>query len=201
MDKLIGSTTSPFVRKLRMIIIKHNFPIELEAINYLEAKDSEYLKSVNPINKIPILITQENGKDIAIYDSRVIYNYLAKKYQLKPLSIQDENIYSAIDGLIETSVNLFSLRRGGLQLNNENSYIVRQMDRIPSILLYLLPWVNSLDKNNPEHWNILSMNMYSYLYWANFREILDLSPYPAFQKFLADFSNHPGVKETSPDKN
>lgn len=71
---LIGSLTSPYVRKLRLLM-HGNIAIEFKAINYLEKNDSDYLKSLNPINQIPLLIDDEQ----TIYDSRVIFNYLCKK--------------------------------------------------------------------------------------------------------------------------
>jgi len=190
---LIGSVTSPYVRKIRILL--HTLaPFELKAINYLEKNDSDYLKSINPINQIPILLDGE----VRIYDSRVIYNYLAKKHKLKTLSVEEENILSAIDAAMDTSINLFSLRRGGLDLNGGNSYIERQKERVALIFNYLTPWVQSLDEKNQAHWNILTMSLYSYLFWGEFREMLDLSAYPDLKKFLERFKEAPGVELTIP---
>lgn len=190
---LIGSLTSPYVRKMRILL--HSLaPYELKSINYLEKNDSDYLKSINPINQIPVLL----DNDVKIFDSRVIYNYLAKKHKLNPLSIDEENILSAIDAALDTSINLFSLRRGGLDLNGGNSYIERQQERIPLILNYLTPWIKSQDEKNPAHWNFLTMSFYAYLYWGEFRAILDLSSYPDLKNFLERFKNAPGVAETAP---
>ena len=190
---LIGSLTSPYVRKLRLLL-NNLAPYELKCINYLEANDSEYLKTINPINKIPILI----DNDKTIYDSRVIYNYLAHKHDLKALSIHEENILSAIDAALDTSINLFSLRRGGLDLNGGNTYIERQKERIPLLLNYLAPWAERLDPKNPNDWNYLSMSLYSYLYWGTFREILDLSQHNSLKEFLVKFASAPGVSDTIP---
>jgi len=190
---LIGSLTSPYVRKLRLLL-NNLASYELKCINYLEANDSEYLKNINPINKIPILL----DGDKTIYDSRVIYNYLAKKHDLKPFSIEEENILSAIDAALDTSINLFSLRRGGMDLNGGNAYIERQKERIPLLLNYLTPWAEKLDPKNSNDWNYLSMSLYSYLYWGTFREILDLSQHDSLKQFLAKFKDLPGVFETNP---
>ena len=188
---LIGSLTSPFVRKIRLAC-HGKLDIEFKAINYLEEKDAAYLQSVNPINKLPILIDGEQK----IYDSRVIYNYLSKKHGWTPLSLEDENRLSAIDGAADTSVNLFSLKRAGLDINMNNWYLQRQRERIPSIFQYLSPWVRSLDGTNPKHWNYPTMSLYSYVYWGQFRQMLNLEPYPEYQRFLKDFSTKPGIRET-----
>jgi glutathione S-transferase len=190
---LIGSFTSPYVRKMRLLLFNLG-TYEFKSINYLEKQDSDYLKSINPINQIPILLDGETK----IFDSRVIFNYLSKKHQLKALSIAEENILSAIDAAMDTSISLFSLRRGGLNLNAENSYIERQVERVPLILKYLTPWVESLNANNREDWNFLTMSLYSYLYWGVYRDIVDLKDFPAHKKFLEQFKNAPGVLETTP---
>jgi glutathione S-transferase len=162
--------------------------VDFKTVNYLEKNDADYLKSINPINKIPVLIDQGQ----AIFDSRVIYNHLAKKYLWTPLTIEEENILSAIDAAMDTSINLFSLKRGGLDwTTTPNSYITRQEERIPLILKFISPWLAK-----PQSWNFVSMSLYSYLDWASFRGLLDLSPYPEMQEFLNHWKNAPGVQET-----
>jgi glutathione S-transferase len=183
---LIGSTTSPYVRKIRLCM-HSKISYELKTINYLEQNDAKYLKNVNPINKIPILI----DKTEVIFDSRVIYNYLSKKYLWAPLSMKQENILSAIDAALDSSINLFSLQRGGLDLSVPNPYITRQKERIPLLMDYLSLWTYSAHE-----WNFLSMSLYSYLDWASFRGQINLDLYPTMKHFHDYFKNAAGVEET-----
>jgi len=195
MYTLIGSLTSPYVRKLRLFFQQINLSHELKSINYLEENDSNYLKKINPINKIPVLLIN----DEPLYDSRVIYYYLAKKHQIKELSLKEENYLSAIDGAMDSSINLFSLRRGGMDITpGKNSYIDRQRARVEEILDYITPYAKSLDPKNPADWNFVSISLYTYLFWANFREMLDLSNRPELTAFLERFKDMPGVSETTP---
>jgi glutathione S-transferase len=99
---------------------------------------------------------------------------------------------------MDAQINLFSLKRGGMDIDAGNSYIDRQKERIPLILAYLGPWVQTLDKSNPTHWNFVSMSLYSYLDWGVFRNLLHLKNDSIFIKFLEDFKNSPGVLETKP---
>lgn len=188
---LIGSLTSPYVRKIRLLL--HGTDYELKVVNYMEEAGNEYLKSVNPVNKLPVLI----DGDTTILDSRVIYNYLAKKNKWKELTIDEENILTAIDGAMDSSISLFMLRRGGLDLNAGNGLVLRQKERIPHILNFLTPWVRTLDDKNPAHWNFLTMSLYSYLYWVDFREMYKLENHPDLKIFLEKFKNAPGVVETT----
>jgi glutathione S-transferase len=188
---LIGSLTSPYVRKIRLIL--HGSPYELKMVNYMEEAGNEYLKSINPINKLPVLI----DGDKTILDSRIIYNYLSEKNNWPKLSIEEENILSSIDGAMDSSISLFMLRRGGLDLDCGNAHIERQKARVPHILNYLNPWVKNLDEKNPADWNFLSMSLYSYLYWVEFREMYNLENHPDLKLFLEKFKHSPGVLETT----
>ena len=49
--RLLGSLTSPYVRRLRMYMA--DIPYELEIVNYLETDQDSRLSSVNPIKRIP----------------------------------------------------------------------------------------------------------------------------------------------------
>ncbi len=190
--RLIGSYTSPFVRRLRLAMYGR-VDFELEVVNYMEEPGKSYLQSISPINKLPILIDGQQK----IFDSRVIYNYLARRHDWKALTLDQENLVSAIESGMDTCVNLFLLKRGGLDPASDNWYLQRQRERVPSVLDYLKPWIEKLNPKQDADWNFASMSLYSFLYWAQFRGMLDLSGRPECLKFLEDFKNKPGVAETT----
>lgn len=187
---LIGSYTSPYVRKLRLLL-HGDQNVTFKPVNYFEEEGNKYLKSINPFNQLPMLL----DGDQPVYDSRVIYNYIAKKKNLKPLTISEENILSAIDTTLATGVNLFSLRKGGVNIEDTSNYfLVRQRERIPSLIEMLKPWAAS---QKPEtDWNYLTMSMYSMLYWMDFREVYNFAAIPEMVDFLKRFKDCPGVAET-----
>ena len=188
---LIGSLTSPYVRKIRLLL--HGTPFELKIVNYLEEAGNDYLRSINPVNKLPVLIDGNR----TILDSRIIFNYLSKKNNWVPFTIEEENILTAIDGAMDSTINLFMLARGGLDLNCGNAFVERQTARIPHILESLTPWVKTLDHKNPTHWNFLTISLYCFLYWAEFRKMYNLENHPEMKQFLENFKDAPGVAETS----
>jgi glutathione S-transferase len=191
--KLIGSLRSPFTRMCRLFFINNDIGFEFEIINYLEKKeDAEYLAKISPINKIPILM----DGDQKIFDSRVIYNHIVRKHGLKNLSVDEENIVSAIQSSMDVLVNLFLFNKGGLKLDSENWYVQRQRERIPQTFEFILPWMRELNANKPADWNYPSMILYSFLDWAQFRELLDLKYYPEYLVFLEKFKDARGIKET-----
>jgi len=69
--KLIGSPTSPFVRKVRIVFLEKKVDVALEIENVWVADTKISLN--NPLGKVPCLLL-EDGE--AIYDSRVIAEYV-----------------------------------------------------------------------------------------------------------------------------
>ena len=69
--KLIASPTSPYARKVRMVLAEKNIPFEL-IIDIPWNADTDVPK-FNPLGKIPVLVLE--GGD-TLYDSRVIVEYL-----------------------------------------------------------------------------------------------------------------------------
>jgi glutathione S-transferase len=68
--KLIGSLTSPYVRKVRIVFFEKKVDVDLELENVWAADTKIALN--NPLGKIPCLLL-EDGE--TIYDSRVIAEY------------------------------------------------------------------------------------------------------------------------------
>jgi len=68
--KLIGSLTSPYVRKVRVVMAekKLDFQLVLE-----DPWNDEVVRKSNPLSKVPCLV-MEGGE--AVFDSRVIVEYL-----------------------------------------------------------------------------------------------------------------------------
>ena len=69
--KLIGSTTSPYVRKVRVVMAEKRLDYALVLENVWAADTS--IAASNPLGKVPCLVME--GSD-AMFDSRVIVEYL-----------------------------------------------------------------------------------------------------------------------------
>lgn len=69
--KLIGSLTSPFVRKIRILLIEEGIPHEL-ILDDVWGADSNVAEH-NPLGQVPCLIFDSG---YTLYDSRVIEDYL-----------------------------------------------------------------------------------------------------------------------------
>ncbi len=71
--KLIYSNTSPYSRKVRMVVIEKGLDEQVEMVACNPFNDAAMLKDANPLAKVPVLILDEGN---ALYDSPVICEYL-----------------------------------------------------------------------------------------------------------------------------
>lgn len=69
--KLIGSLTSPYVRKVRVVLAEKK--IECEFVLESPWVENSAVTKYNPLGKVPVLLLDD---DSTLYDSRVIVEYL-----------------------------------------------------------------------------------------------------------------------------
>jgi glutathione S-transferase len=69
--KLIGSTTSPYVRKVRIVLAEKK--LDYQFVQEDVWADDTHIAASNPLGKVPCLV-MEGGE--AVFDSRVIVEYL-----------------------------------------------------------------------------------------------------------------------------
>ncbi len=69
--RLIGFPTSPYVRKVRIVMAEKKIECKYEIENVWAAETN--ISQSNPLGKIPCLVMEDGG---AVFDSRVIVEYL-----------------------------------------------------------------------------------------------------------------------------
>lgn len=131
--KLIGSLTSPYVRKVRVVMAekKLDFQLELEDV---WASDS--ILASNPLGKVPCLV-MEGGE--AIFDSHVIVEYLDTLSPvgklIPPLGRERAEVrtWEALaDGLLDAAIlaRLEATWKGRSEGQRSQAWIDRQMSRV-----------------------------------------------------------------------
>jgi glutathione S-transferase len=126
--KLLGSPGSPYVRKVRIVLLEKGIPCDFQHIDLLDPNSE--LSRANPLGKIPALI-RDNGK--ALYDSAVIAEYLdglASSPNLIPQTLEDraevKRWEAVADGIMDATVAishdyiLSDVEGGGLAWSNAN---------------------------------------------------------------------------------
>ncbi|NOQ79828.1 MAG: glutathione S-transferase [Gammaproteobacteria bacterium] len=80
--KLYYSNTSPYSRKVRLVIKMKGLDKQVEDILINPFEDKAKLKAINPLGKIPALVLENNE---VLFDSPVICHYLDSLSEDKPL--------------------------------------------------------------------------------------------------------------------
>ena len=133
--KLIGSNSSPYVRKVRVVFAekKIEYRYELEDV---WSPDSR-LQSINPLGKVPTLIMDDGA---ALFDSRVIAEYLdnlTPVHKLVPPNGRarvEVKIWEVLgDGLLDAAV-LVRLEQLRTDSQRSPSWIARQMSKVEASL-------------------------------------------------------------------
>ena len=135
--KLIGSLTSPYVRKVRIVMAekKLDFQFQIEDV----WSGNEVSKS-NPLGKVPCLV-MDGGE--AVFDSRVIVEYLDTLSPVGKLlpdrsreRIEVRTWEALCDGLLDAAilVRLEQTWSGRSEAQRSPAWIERQMDKVNASL-------------------------------------------------------------------
>ncbi|MDF2178526.1 glutathione S-transferase family protein [Aliiglaciecola sp. CAU 1673] len=185
---IYGSTTSPFVRRLRLLLAntEHQF-INMQIFS---GADRELLASQNPTLKIPML----KDEDQLIYDSRVIFRYLSDKFDYASLNWEQENLLTLIDSANDSLVQMLLLQRSDIDTKADKLYFNLQRERVDTILKHLNKLV---EQGDFAAWDYPSICLYSLVDWIEFRELHDLSAMPSLLAFQQ--RHHDRIEVTSTD--
>ena len=135
--KLIGSLTSPYVRKVRIVMAEKKLDYQLE-LEDVWASDA-ILKS-NPLGKVPCLV-MEGGE--AVFDSRVIVDYLDTRSPVSRLipepsrgRTEVRTWESLADGILDAAIlaRLEQTWSGRADGERSQTWIDRQMRTIDASL-------------------------------------------------------------------
>ncbi|MER1968382.1 glutathione S-transferase N-terminal domain-containing protein [Castellaniella sp. GW247-6E4] len=130
--KLIGTLTSPYVRKVRIVMAEKKLDYEL-VLDDVWGPDSQ-VPAHNPLGKVPCLIMDENG---ALFDSRVIVEYLdtlSPVGRLVPPSGRERTqtkLWEALaDGAMDAAVTARLEQTMRLPAQRSQDWIDRQLNKV-----------------------------------------------------------------------
>jgi glutathione S-transferase len=203
--KLIGSLTSPYVRKVRVVMAekKLDFQFVLEDV---WGTDS-ILKS-NPLGKVPCLV-MEGGE--AVFDSRVIVEYLetlSPVGKLIPPSgrerVEVRTWEALADGVLDALIlaRLEATWSGRAEGERSQAWIARQMAKVQASLKAMSqglgdrPWCAGI------HYTLADVAVGCALGYLDFRfpEVDWRSPYPNLAKLAEKLAARPSFIDTAPPR-
>jgi glutathione S-transferase len=132
--RLIGSLTSPYVRKVRIVLAEKKLDYRLEVDNPWAADN--VVSAANPLGKVPCLV-MEGGE--AVFDSRVIVEYvdtLSPVGRLIPEKGRERaevRTWEALaDGLLDAAIlaRMEATWNGRSEAERSAAWIQRQLDKV-----------------------------------------------------------------------
>ena len=136
--KLIGSLTSPYARKVRIVLAEKK--IEYEFVVDSPWTPESNVPNVNPLGKIPVLVLDDST---IIFDSRVIVEYIdsvAPNNKLMPESnrerVEVKRWCAVADGICDAAALIF-LEKKRPQEQQSADWITRQHDKIARGIDYM----------------------------------------------------------------
>lgn len=129
--KLITSPTTPFGRKVRIVLLEKKIPFEL--VNDIPWSAETQVGNFNPLGKVPVLVLKDGE---ALFDSRVIVEYLEHVSPVGHLLPQEPDtrihvrkIESLADGITDAAALTF-LEFKRPQAQQSRDWILRQQNKV-----------------------------------------------------------------------
>ena len=199
--KLIGSHTSPFVRKVRIVLAEKKIDYEFEI-------DSPWLgesrvADVNPLGKIPVLVLDD---DTALFDSRVIVEHIdnvTPNNKLFPAPNRDRTEvkrWEALgDGICDAAATAFlEARRPPAQQNPD--WIARQRDKVTRSLEFMTEELGEHKYCMGTHFSMADIAVGTALGYLCFRfaDIDWQAAHPNLARLYARLMQRPSFADTAP---
>ena len=167
--KLVGSRTSPYVRKVRVILAERNLPFEFVEESAWNADTT--VPRYNPLNKVPALVLDDGD---SIYDSAVISEYLdavsgGTLLPRDPLARAKVRRDEALgDGIADAGITAF-LERKREAGRQDPGWISRQMSKVEAATAALAKRLGQGAYLGGAQPNLADIACACALFWAEFR--------------------------------
>lgn len=200
--KLIGSLASPYVRKVRVVMLEKKIEYDFVLEN-VWAPDTMIQES-NPLGKVPCLIMEDGG---AMFDSRVIVEYLdtlTPVGKLIPPNGRERAEVKSWEALADGVADAAMLLRLEHTLRpaeqRSADWIARQKSKIDAGLKAMSVGLKDTAFCAGNQYTLADVAVGCTLDWLSFRfpEIKWRDEYPNLERLLEKLSERPSFKETQP---
>jgi len=214
MLKLYGHDTSPYVRRIRVLLAELGLPFVRDSRSWTVA-DADVLK-LNPCLRVPALeAPRSDGERQLLLDSRIIAAFLYEQpgralstwpgdhpspaptlFQPKT-RWDDENALSILDAAQDSLINLFVLELDGIT-PAQSPYLKRQLARAESCLCWLDSRLGSDDTFHPGQFGYLDLALACSLDWMLFRDRYPVRQHRNLARALDRHADRPSLQQTHP---
>ena len=200
--KLIGSLTSAYVRKVRIVLAekKLDYVFELENVWAADSK----IQASNPLGKVPCLVMEDGA---ALFDSRVIVEYLdtlTPVCKLLPTNGRERaevKCWEALaDGVSDAAILVFLEKGQRPPELQSQAWMDRQMGKVAAGLKQMSVQLGETPFCVGNHYTLADVAVGCTLGWLAFRfpQIDWRTDYPNLAKLMDKLSERPSFKDTIP---
>jgi glutathione S-transferase len=202
--KLIGATTSPYVRKVRIVMAEKKLDYQF-VLEDVWSADTAIMQS-NPLGKVPCLV-MEGGE--ALFDSRVIVEYLDTLSPVGKLiptlgreRAEIKTWEALADGVLDASILARLERTWKHRQDSERSqaWIDRQLDKMQASLRAMSQGLADKPFCGGIHFTLADIATGCALAYLDFRfpEIDWRGPHPNLAKLHDKLMQRPSFQDTRP---
>lgn len=197
MLRIFGTTTSPYVRRVRVVAIELGLSFEWTD-TASEAGQAE-LRALSPVWKVPVVELDEQP----IFDSRVITEHLVRRHPSGSIAAIDEgdlqarNMVTVIDGALDSLINALYLQRDGIT-GERASYVTKQRERAAASLSWVEARVDDVWLTKARAFGLAELALVTALEWMQFREMYPVERHPALVRVLEHHGVRPSLVATRP---
>jgi glutathione S-transferase len=199
--KLIGTATSPYTRKARVVLAEKRIEYEF-VVDVPHAVDTQ-VPAYNPLGKVPVLVLDD---DTTIFDSRVIAEYLDSASPVSKLipedtrqRIQARRWEALADGCTDAAVAIVMERRrpGEYQYGE---WIARQQAKIERALQVMADDLGRRSWCCGGSFNLADVAVGCCVGFLDLRlpELDWRQTYPSLQKLAEKLAQRPSFRDTVP---
>jgi len=200
--KLLGSTASPFVRKVRIVLAEKKLECDLILEDVWSPKTA--IQESNPLGKVPCLVMDDNS---CMFDSHVIVEYLDTLTPVSKLIPGQGRERATVkcwealaDGVLDAGILVrLELTKRVPELQSKE-WIDRQMSKVHAGLKAMSVDLGELAFCNGTYYSLADVSVGCALGWLSFRfpELDWQTEYPNLAKLFEKLSERPTFKETVP---
>ena len=202
--KIIGSNTSPYVRKVRIVMAEKKLDYQFVTEDVWSPQTS--IHASNPLGKVPCLIMEDGG---AMFDSRVIVEYLDTLSPVGKLippggrERAEVKTWEALaDGLLDAALTarMEAMWTGRADAQRCQAWIDRHLDKIQHALKAMSQGLEDKPFCSGIHLSLSDIAVGCAVGYLDFRfpQIDWRTPYPNLHKLYEKLAQRASFQDTQP---
>jgi len=200
--KLLGSLASPYTRKVRVVLAEKKIECELEVVDVQPVENA--VNALNPLGKVPTLVL---GDGTALYDSRVIVEFLDARSPIGRLIPDETRDRVAVrrwealaDGVLDAGL-LVRYEGQRQQLERSQAWSDKQVARMQRALAAMAKDLEGRPWCHNDRYSLADIALGCCLGWLDFRRPGELDwhrEYPPLAQHYRKLMERAAFADTAP---